>query len=638
MKFLATLRTAPARPLLGVLPLWQSMVSVPKWIGNILNKGYRLQFLSTPPPFRGLLESKMPSQELNNALARVVEEMLAKEAIEMVPHQDMMEGLYSRYFLVPKKPEGLRPILDLRGLNPSITKKEFRMLTNHTLLASITHGDWLTSIDLKDAFFHVGVHPHHRKYLRFFFQGKAYQFRVLPFGYSLAPRTFTLVLQTALEPLLRTGVIVRSFIDDLLIQSRSRAQAMMDTRTVILHLSRLGFSINVEKSAFMPQQTAVYLGIHLDTLVMKARLSDARRDTILSLANQAYSKLSTSAGAARSLLGHMASASVVVPLGLLYARSLQRWFARLPPWLAENPRSMVTIPSHLRPDLYHWTCRSYLEAGVQMGAPSDHLTVFTDASRMGWGGVMDGLHVGGHWHPQEERHINVLELYTVKLVLHHFQSRLQGRHVLIRSDNVATCAYLNKYGGVRSPQLHKVASEILQWTYIHLKSLRASHIQGVLNVGADLMSRGGPIEMEWSLHPAIVAQVWHRFGRASVDLFASRENTKCPLWFGVAVEQAQSLGVDALAHSPWPPGLLYAFPPVPLLLPLLNRVIQERRRIIIVAPEAFRTSWHPLLASLAIQPPWPVPLRQDALSQAGGQIMRPPILRGFRLSVWLTQG
>ena len=48
----------------------------------------------------------------------------------------------------------------------------------------------------------------------------------------------------------------------------------------------------------------------------------------------------------------------------------------------------------------------------------------------------------------------------------------------------------------------------------------------------ELMSSGGPVEMEWSLHPDIVAQIWHRFGQASVDLFASRENTQCPLWFG----------------------------------------------------------------------------------------------------------
>ena len=110
-----------------------------------------------PPPRNG--GSRMPSEELNCALAREVEELLRKEAIKVVPPQDMLGGHYSRYFLVPKKPEGFRPILDLRGLNPTITKKEFCMLTNNVLLANITHGDWLTCIDLKDAYFHVGVHP-----------------------------------------------------------------------------------------------------------------------------------------------------------------------------------------------------------------------------------------------------------------------------------------------------------------------------------------------------------------------------------------------------------------------------------------------------------------------------------------------
>ena len=145
--------------------------------------------------------------------------------------------------------------------------------------------------------------------------------------------------------------------------------------------------------------------------------------------------------------------------------------------------------------------------------------------------------------------------------------------------------------------------------------------------------------MEWNLHPDIVAQVWHKFGRASVDFFASRENTLCPLWSGVADEQAQSLGVDALAHSPWPPGLLYAFPPVPLLLPLLDRVVKEKRKIIIVAPEAPRTSWYPLLASLALQPPLPfsttsrriVPGRRTNNAPANHQSLPPSIMADARM-------
>ena len=133
----------------------------------------------------------------------------------------------------------------------------------------------------------------------------------------------------------------------------------------------------------MPQQTAVYLGIWLDTVTMEARLSDERLDAIISLARRVCSQPSISVEIARRLLGLMASSSAVVPLGLLYARSLQRWFFSSLSRLVENPKAVVVIPSHLRLVLYHWTCRSYLETGVQMGAPSDRLTAFTDASGMG---------------------------------------------------------------------------------------------------------------------------------------------------------------------------------------------------------------------------------------------------------------
>ncbi len=43
------------------------------------------------------------------------------------------------------------------------------------------------AIDLKDAYFHVSILPRHRPFLRFAFEGRAWQYRVLPFGLSLSP-------------------------------------------------------------------------------------------------------------------------------------------------------------------------------------------------------------------------------------------------------------------------------------------------------------------------------------------------------------------------------------------------------------------------------------------------------------------
>ncbi len=45
-------------------------------------------------------------------------------------------------------------------------------------------------LDLKDANFHIQVAPHHRRFLRFAFEGVAYQYKVLPFGLSPASLHF----------------------------------------------------------------------------------------------------------------------------------------------------------------------------------------------------------------------------------------------------------------------------------------------------------------------------------------------------------------------------------------------------------------------------------------------------------------
>lgn len=47
--------------------------------------------------------------------------MLAKEAMESIPPANSESGFCNRYFLVPKKDGGLRPILDLRHLNRSLS-------------------------------------------------------------------------------------------------------------------------------------------------------------------------------------------------------------------------------------------------------------------------------------------------------------------------------------------------------------------------------------------------------------------------------------------------------------------------------------------------------------------------------------
>ncbi|XP_071062420.1 junctophilin-1-like [Pseudochaenichthys georgianus] len=64
---------------------------------------------------------------------------------------------------------------------------------------------------------------------------------------------------------------------------------------------------------------------------------------------------------------------------------------------------------------------------------------------------------------------------------------------MVRSDNSTTVAYINRQSGVRSAALLATAEELWLWASEVVLSLRAIHIPGLENRGADLMSRSGPL-------------------------------------------------------------------------------------------------------------------------------------------------
>ena len=71
--------------------------------------------------------------------------------------------------------------------------EKFKMETPKTIKTSLQQGEWVTSVDFKDAYFHIPIQEQSRKYLRFHVQGRTYQFKALPFGLSTAPMEFTVL-------------------------------------------------------------------------------------------------------------------------------------------------------------------------------------------------------------------------------------------------------------------------------------------------------------------------------------------------------------------------------------------------------------------------------------------------------------
>lgn len=237
--------------------------------------------------------------------------------------RDRRVGFFSRYFLVPKRDGGLRPILDLRGLNRYLRPLKCQMPMVPRVRQAIVAGDWFATIDLKDAYFHIPIWQDHWRFLRFGFEGRIFEFRVLPFGISLAPRTFTRCMDAALAPMRLRGVRVLNYLDDWLICASSDEQCRSHVALLVSHIQALGLRLNLKKSRLEPTQTTTFLGMSLDSVKALVTLT-ADRQRVLSACLASFSLHSRVRwGLCLRLMGLMTATVQMVPLALLHMRPVQ---------------------------------------------------------------------------------------------------------------------------------------------------------------------------------------------------------------------------------------------------------------------------------------------------------------------------
>ncbi len=320
----------------------------------------------------------------------------------------------------------------------------------------------------------------------------------------------------------------------------------------------------------------------------------------------------------------MAAASPVLQLDMLHMRPIQFWLKqRVPSAAWRHGRHRVTVTRACVSGLACWRDSFWLKRGVILDTTDRRKVVTTDASDKGWGALCEGKPTFGLWSEEESGlHINCLEMLALCQAIQFFLPDIQGHHVLIRSDSRSVVSYINHQGGLVSKLLCMLANGLLVWAQNNLRSLKATHVPGKINQGADVLSRNNVSSEEWTLHPLAVQRIWEVFGRARVDLFASEDNSHCPIF---------------LQRARMPNLPLYAFPPVALLPQVLRRVREQRHMLILIAPLWRNQPWVSELFQLLKAAPWPIPLRQDLLSQANGTIWHPrPEL--WAMHVWPLDG
>ena len=413
---------------------------------TVLRDGYCVPFKDSPPHLSRTPVS-FPTYQAGSpraqALRQEVEAMLAKRALEIA--RDPGPGFYSCLFIVEKASGGWRPVIDLSHLNDFVQLTSFKMETVASVLLSVREGDFLASLDLKDAYFQILIHRSSRKLLKFMSEGMVYQFRALCFGLSTAPQVFTRVFAAVSAWAHSQGIRLLRYLDDWLVLSSLEREAKQVIQSLLSLCHTLGIVINEKKSDLVPSQTAKYLGMTIDTEAGKVFPSLARVEKFLTVAERFCAMTSPPAQLWQVILGHLASLERLVPHGRLRMSSLQ-WHLKTH-WSSESdpPSLPVVLPEEVRRDMSWWMVRDHLLVGVRIGTPAPDLHLYSDASCSGWGAHLLDQHVSGVWSGQEKLlHINLLEMKALFLGLQAFREEVIGHHVTAMCDNTTVVVYLKK--------------------------------------------------------------------------------------------------------------------------------------------------------------------------------------------------
>ena len=299
----------------------------------------------------------------------------------------------------------------------------------------------MVSIDLKDAYPQVPIHPSSRKFLRFTAAGRAWQFKILCFCLSMAPQVFTRVMTPVSAFLHQSGVRMLRYLDNWLILASSREEVCWARDKVLRLCQDLGIVVNLDKSSFVLSQTMVCLGIKIESQTFRASPTPLRIEKF-SIAEEFPSSKVQFTKFWRVLLGQLAMLTHLILGGLLRMRVLQ---------LALKRSRNFQEDSFLVPwdNLLWWCAEACLEKGGSLSIRTSDIMLWSDASDQGWGTTVAYQFASGRWLEGELLlSVNHQELLVVQRGLHVFQDLLFRKVVVVFSDNTTAVSYFRRQGDV----------------------------------------------------------------------------------------------------------------------------------------------------------------------------------------------
>lgn len=164
----------------------------------------------------------------------------------------------SRIFIIPKTDGSRRLILNLKNLNAFLSPDYFKLEDRNTVTKLLVPNNFLATIDLTEAYHLIPIHSFDRKYLRFQFRNKLYEYTCLPFGLCTAPIVYTKLLKPVVAYLRAKSLCSVGYLNVFLLLGRTLSDCERNVHETIKTIECLGFVVNREKSKLTPDRTCKF--------------------------------------------------------------------------------------------------------------------------------------------------------------------------------------------------------------------------------------------------------------------------------------------------------------------------------------------------------------------------------------------
>lgn len=401
---------------------------------------------------------------------RQVKELLANDLIEL-----SKSPYSSPVLIVPKKSTDGKPkyrmCIDYKKLNKKLIPDMFPLPRMDDILESLGRAKFFSIMDLYSGYHQVPLTKESRPMTAFATDSGLFQWKVLPFGLSVAPASFTRMMTIAFSGLTHQQAFI--YMDDLIVIGISENQHLNNLKSVFEMCRKNNLKLNPEKCEFFKSEVT-FLGHNCTSEGLKpdSKKLAAVREYPRSTNKDEVRRFVAFANYYRRFIRNFSTITCVLTR-LLRKRIKFEWSISCENAFRKIQTKLMSTPILSYPDF------------------TKEFKVTVDASQLGCGAVISQDHNGedkpiafiSRTFKKGEKNKAIIEkeLLAIHFPLKTFRHYLYGQKFVVYSDHMPLI-YLFKMQNPTS-KLMRIKMDLEEFDFT------IQHIKGKENVVADALSR-----------------------------------------------------------------------------------------------------------------------------------------------------